>query len=46
MFMISLSVLFLGQDFFGYESEAFSNFSFSAMTIFKMMIGRLIGVYY
>lgn len=46
MFLLMLSVVFLGQHSFGFEEEDFKNFSFTSMTIFKMMIGRLVGVYY
>lgn len=43
LLLMSLSILFMGQDFFGFESEDFSNASFSSMSICKMMIGRLVG---
>ena len=46
LFLLTLSVLFLGQHSFGFEEEDFKNFSYTSMTIFKMMIGRLVGVYY
>jgi len=46
LFLMALSVLFLGQHSFGYSSEDFQSVPYTFMTIFKMMIGRLVGVHY
>ena len=46
LFMFSLSVLFYSLHAFGYISLDFKAFSFASMTIFKMMVGRLVGTYY
>ena len=44
--MFSTSVLFYSLHSFGYISIDFKTFSFASMTIFKMMVGRLVGTYY
>lgn len=46
LFLISLSVVFMGQNSFGYASDDFKTISFTCMTVFKMMIGRQIGEHY
>ena len=46
LFMFSTSVLFYSLHSFGYISIDFKTFSFASMTIFKMMVGRLVGTYY
>ena len=45
-FMFSLSVLFYGLHSFGYEISDFQNFSYTSMTLFKMIVGRFLGQYY
>ena len=45
-FMFTLSVLFYGLHSFGYEISDFQNFSFTSMTLFKMIVGRFMGQYY
>ena len=46
MFFFSLSVLFYGAHSFGYEISDFQSFSYTSMTLFKMIVGRLLGFYY
>ena len=46
LFLFSLSILYFALYSFGYELVDFQNFSYSAMTIFKMMVGRFVGHYY
>lgn len=46
MFFFGLSVLFYSQHSFGFESPDFKSFSDTTMTIFKMIVGRMLGIYY
>mmetsp|Transcript_24725 Transcript_24725/g.30872 ORF Transcript_24725/g.30872 Transcript_24725/m.30872 type:complete len:156 (-) Transcript_24725:971-1438(-) len=46
LFFFSFSVLFYGLHSFGYISLDFKEFTYASMTIFKMMVGRLVGTYY
>lgn len=46
LFLFTISILFYGLHAFGYEAVDFQSFSFGGMTIFKMMVGRLVGFYY
>ena len=46
LFLFSLSVLFYSLHSFGYIASDFQKFIFASMTIFKMMVGRMVGTYY
>ena len=39
-------MLFYALHSFGYESEDFKSFSYTSMTLFKMIVGRMLGTYY
>ena len=46
LFLFSLSVLFYGLHSFGYEVSDFQSFSYTSMTLFKMIVGRFLGQFY
>jgi len=46
LFLFSLSVLFYSLHSFGYIALDFNQFTFASMTIFKMMVGRMVGTFY
>jgi len=46
LFLFSISVLFYSLHSFGYIAYDFQSFGFASMTIFKMMVGRMVGLFY
>lgn len=46
LFLFALSVLFYGLHSFGYVVSDFQSFSYTSMTLFKMIVGRFLGQYY